>query len=144
RIAEIVAAAREYRKLLDEIAGHRSILEGDDAELRELAKAELPALQKQQTSLEEKLKQLLTPRDPNDEKNVLLEIRAGTGGAEASLFANELYRMYSRYAEQHGWKIEQLSLSDTGLGGIKEVIAMISGRGAYSRLKYEGGVHRVQ
>jgi peptide chain release factor 1 len=144
QLAEVAAAAREYRKLLDEIREHKAILEGDDPELRELAKAELPALHKQQGALEERLKVLLTPRDPNDEKNVLLEIRAGTGGAEASLFAGELYRMYCRYAEHHGWKVEALSMSDTGLGGIKEVIALISGRGAYSRLKYEGGVHRVQ
>ncbi len=143
-MSELAAAAREYRKLLSDIAEHKALLEGDDAELRELAKADLPALQKQQAPLEEKLTRLLIPRDPNDDKNVLLEIRAGTGGAEASLFAGDLYRMYSRYAERHGWKIEAMSLSDTGLGGIKEVIAMISGRGAYSRLKYEGGVHRVQ
>ena len=96
------------------------------------------------SAVEEKLKELLTPRDPNDEKNVILEIRAGTGGEEASLFAGDLYRMYTRYAERHGFKIESLSLSDTGLGGIKEVIALVTGRGAYSRLKYEGGVHRVQ
>src|SRR5579885_3200562 len=144
QLVEVTDCAREYRRTLDEIADHKSILEGDDAELRELAKAELPSLQKKQESLELKLKQLLTPKDPNDDKNVLLEIRAGTGGAEASLFAGELYRMYSRYAERHGWRIEPMSISDTGLGGIKEVIALISGRGAYSRLKYEGGVHRVQ
>jgi peptide chain release factor 1 len=144
QLVEVTDCAREYRKLLDEIAEHKSILDGDDAELRELAKAELPTLQKKQEAVEQKLKQLLTPRDPNDEKNVLLEIRAGTGGAEASLFAGELYRMYARYAERRGWKLEAMSLSDTGLGGIKEVIALISGRGAYSRLKYEGGVHRVQ
>ena len=94
--------------------------------------------------LEERIKVLITPRDPNDERNVLLEIRAGTGGEEASLFANELFRMYTRYAERHRWKVESLSLSTTGLGGIKEVIALIAGRGAYSRLKFEGGVHRVQ
>jgi peptide chain release factor 1 len=144
QLAEIVERTREYRRILGEITEHKSVLEGDDAELRELARGELPALQKGQQALEEKLKQLLTPRDPNDEKNVILEIRAGTGGAEASLFASELFRMYTRYAERHGWKIESLSMSDTGLGGIKEVIALISGRGAYSRLKYEGGVHRVQ
>src|SRR5260370_41283558 len=101
-------------------------------------------MQRKTAGLEERLRQLLTPRDPNDEKNVLLEIRAGTGGEEASLFAGELFRMYSRYAERHGWRVEQLSLSTTGLGGIKEVIALINGRGAYSRLKFEGGVHRVQ
>ena len=144
QLSEAAHCAREYIRVADEIAGHKSILDGDDADLRELAKAELPSLQKNLGDLEEKLKELLTPRDPNDEKNVILEIRAGTGGEEASLFAGDLYRMYTRYAERHGFKIESLSLSDTGLGGIKEVIALVSGRGAYSRLKYEGGVHRVQ
>src|SRR5271167_1443255 len=144
QLSEAAHCAREYIRIADEIAGHKSILDGDDADLRELAKAELPALQKNLAAVEEKLKELLTPRDPNDEKNVILEIRAGTGGEEASLFAGDLYRMYTRYAERHGFKIEALSLSDTGLGGIKEIIALITGRGAYSRLKYEGGVHRVQ
>jgi peptide chain release factor 1 len=144
QLHEVAAAVREYRRLLNELDDHREILEGDDAELRELAKAELPALQRNQAILEERLKDLLTPRDPNDDKNVLLEIRAGTGGEEASLFAGELFRMYTRYAERHRWKVETLSLSTTGLGGIKEVIAAITGRGAYSRLKFEGGVHRVQ
>jgi len=144
QLQEVVGCIGEYRRLLDEIAQHKAILEDSDAELRELAKSELPGLQKQQTALEERLRQLIAPRDPNDEKNVILEIRAGTGGEEASLFASELFRMYTRYAEHHGWKVETLSLSSTGLGGIKEVIASINGRGAYSRLKYEGGVHRVQ
>jgi peptide chain release factor 1 len=144
QLGEVAAAIREYRRLLGEIADHKTVLEGDDAELRELAKAELPSMQRAQAALEERLKQLLTPRDPNDDKNVLLEIRAGAGGEEASLFGGELFRMYTRYAERHGWKVEALSLSATGLGGIKEVIALISGRGAYSRLKFEGGVHRVQ
>jgi peptide chain release factor 1 len=144
QLVEVADCARDYRKVLEEIGGHKGILEGDDPELRELARAEMPALQKRAAALEEKLKLLMTPRDPNDERNVILEIRAGTGGAEASLFAGDLYRMYCRYAEHHGWKVEPLSISDTGLGGIKEVIASINGRGAYSRLKYEGGVHRVQ
>jgi peptide chain release factor 1 len=144
QLLEVADAIREYHRLADDIAGHRAVLEGNDAELRELAKAELPAMQRQQAAVEERLKQLLTPRDPNDDRNVLLEIRAGTGGDEASLFAGELFRMYSRYAERHRWRVESLSLSGTGLGGIKEVIALITGRGAYSRLKFEGGVHRVQ
>jgi peptide chain release factor 1 len=144
QLADVVGAIREYRKILDEIADHRAVLEGDDAELRDLAKAELPSMQKQQAAMEEKLLLLLAPRDPNDEKNVLLEIRAGTGGDEAALFANELYRMYTRYTERHNWKIEALSMSASGLGGVKEVIALITGRGAFSRLKFEGGVHRVQ
>ncbi len=144
QLSEAASCAREYIRLADEISGHRSILEGNDPDMRELARAELPSLLKKQAEVEEKLKQLLTPRDPNDEKNVILEIRAGTGGDEASLFAGDLYRMYTRYAERHGWKIESLSMSESGLGGIKEVIALVNGRGAYSRLKYEGGVHRVQ
>jgi peptide chain release factor 1 len=144
QLQEVAAVVREYRRQLNELDEHRAILEGDDAELRELAKAELPALQLNQAKLEERLKDLLMPRDPNDDKNVLLEIRAGTGGEEASLFAGELFRMYTRYAERRRWKMETLSLSTTGLGGVKEVIASITGRGAYSRLKFEGGVHRVQ
>jgi peptide chain release factor 1 len=144
QLDEVARAIGDYRKLLDDIGEHRELLEGGDVELRELAKAELPALQRNQTTMEERLRILLTPRDPNDERSVLLEIRAGTGGEEASLFASELFRMYTRYAERHRWKVETLSLSTTGLGGIKEVVAAISGRGAYSRLKFEGGVHRVQ
>jgi len=144
QLVQVVESIRDYRRLLDDIVEHRAAADGEDAELREFARAELPALQKRQIALEERLRELLIPRDPNDEKNVILEIRAGTGGDEASLFAGELLRMYTRYAQEHGWKVETLSLSDTGLGGVKEVIALISGRGAYSRLKFEGGVHRVQ
>ncbi len=143
-LQEVIGAIREYRHTLGDIAEHRTVLEGDDEDLRELAKGELPTLQKRQAELEERIKILITPRDPNDDRNVLLEIRAGAGGEEASLFATELFRMYTRYAERHRWKVESLSLSTTGLGGIKEVIALIAGRGAYSRLKFEGGVHRVQ
>jgi peptide chain release factor 1 len=119
-------------------------LEEADPEIRELAKAELPALRERLESLEDELKRLLVPRDPNDTRNVILEIRGGTGGEEASLFAAELFRMYSRYAEEHGWRVEMMSANPTGLGGFKEVIALIEGRGVYSRLKFEGGVHRVQ
>src|ERR1019366_6509722 len=144
QLGEVVGTIREYRRILNEIAEHRTVLEGDDAELRDLAKAELPSMQKQQAAVEERLKLLLAPRDPNDERNVLLEIRAGTGGEEASLFAGDLFRMYSRYAEEHRWRVEVMSSNSTGLGGFKEVIALIEGRGAYSRLKFEGGVHRVQ
>ncbi len=144
QIADIVECARKYRRLMGDIAEHKAFAEGDDPELRELARSEMPAMHERQQKLEDEIKRLLIPRDPNDEKNVILEIRAGTGGAEASLFAAELFRMYTRYAEHHGWKVEMLSLSSTGLGGIKEVVASIIGRGAYSRLKYEGGVHRVQ
>jgi peptide chain release factor 1 len=112
--------------------------------MRNLAQEELKTLLARRESLISELKVLLVPKDPNDEKNVVLEIRAGTGGDEAALFAGELFRMYSRYAERHGWKIDVMSTSETGIGGVKEVIATIEGRGAYSKLKYESGVHRVQ
>jgi peptide chain release factor 1 len=143
-LEEIVREYREWKKLSAEIEGHRALLEEGDAEIRELAKAELPAMRERLESLEEELKRLLLPCDPNDERNVILEIRAGTGGEEASLFAAELFRMYSRYAEEQGWRVELMSANPTGLGGFKEVIALIEGRGVYSRLKFEGGVHRVQ
>ncbi len=141
---ELVGRARDYRRALDELTQHKAILEGEDEELKELARAELPELQKKLALLEARLRRLLVPPDPNDNKNVILEIRAGTGGDEAALFCAELFRMYSRYAERRGWKLELLSLNSTGLGGIKEVVALIGGQGAYSRLKFEGGVHRVQ
>jgi peptide chain release factor 1 len=143
-LEQIVERYREWKRLAGEIDGHKALLEGADDEIRDLAKAELPALREQMEALEEELRRLLLPRDPNDERNVLLELRAGTGGEEASLFAAELFRMYSRYAEEHGWRVEVMSSNATGLGGFKEVIALIEGRGAYSRLKFEGGVHRVQ
>jgi len=143
-LAEIVDRYREWKRLSEEIDGHKALLDEPDSEIRDLAKAELPALREQMDALEEELKRLLLPRDPNDERNVLLEIRAGTGGEEASLFAAELFRMYGRYAEEHGWRVEVMSSNATGLGGFKEVIALIEGRGAFSRLKFEGGVHRVQ
>ncbi|MBF6570665.1 MAG: peptide chain release factor 1 [Candidatus Binataceae bacterium] len=143
QLLDMVECIRAYRRVSDELAENRALAE-NDPELRELARAELPALEKQQAALEAKLRELLMPRDPNDDRNVILEIRAGTGGEEASLFASDLFRMYSRYGERRGWKVETLSLSSTGLGGIKEVVAQITGRGAYSRLKFEGGVHRVQ
>jgi peptide chain release factor 1 len=143
-IEPIVVAYREWKKLSREIEGHRSLLEAGDPEIRELAKEELPVLRQRCAALEERLRILLLPKDPNDERSVLLEIRAGTGGEEASLFAAELFRMYSRYAESRGWRIEVLSANPTGLGGFKEIIALVGGQGVYSRLKYEGGVHRVQ
>ncbi len=144
QLEEVASCIRAHRHLTKEIGDHKAFIEGADPELRELAKSELPDLLKRQAAVEERLKQLLARRDPDDEKNVILEIRAGTGGEEASLFAADLFRMYTRYAEHHGWKVETLSLSTTGLGGIKEVIGSVIGRGAYARLKYEGGVHRVQ
>ncbi len=142
---DLVEAWREYEKLGGQIEEDQRILREDDEELKELVREELPRLKEQRALLEERLKILLLPKDPNDERNVLLEIRAGTGGDEAGLFAADLFRMYARYAERSGWKVEVISGSPSGgVGGFKEIIAMIEGRGAYSRLKYESGVHRVQ
>ncbi len=120
------------------------MLEAGDEELKELAKMELSELEDKLPQMEEELKILLLPKDPNDEKNVILEIRAGTGGDEAALFAQDLLRMYLRYAERRGWKTEIMDMNDTGIGGVKEAIVLIKGKGAYSRLKYESGTHRVQ
>ncbi len=140
----IVARYRDWKKLSAEIDGLKELLDAGDAEIRELAKAELPGMREQLEALDVELKRLLLPKDPNDDRNIILEIRAGAGGDEASLFAGVLFRMYSRYAENRGWRVEMMSASPTGLGGYKEVIALIAGQGAYSRLKFEGGVHRVQ
>jgi peptide chain release factor 1 len=143
-LEQIVVAYREWRTVGADLEGHGSLLEESDEELRELARAEIPALRQRRDALEEHLRTLLLPKDPNDERNVILEIRAGTGGEEASLFAAELFRMYTRYAEGKRWRVEPLSANVTGLGGLREMIALIEGRGAFSRLKFEGGVHRVQ
>src|SRR5574341_179355 len=143
-LQEIVEAYYQYRDTLNQIEGARELIEGDDEEMRELARAALDDLIRRRDQLEEQIKVLLLPRDPRDEKNVSVEIRAGTGGDEAGLFAADLYRMYTRYAERQGWKVELLDSNETGVGGFKEVIFMIKGQGAYSRLKYESGVHRVQ
>jgi peptide chain release factor 1 len=142
----VVKAYREYNENKATVAETKELLEtgGLDAEEKELFKAELYDLDEKQGTLEESLKVLLLPKDPNDEKNVILEIRAGTGGEEASLFGSDLLRMYMRYAERRRWQTEMMDMNDTGLGGIKEAVVMIRGRGAYSRLKYESGVHRVQ
>ena len=140
----IVAAYRDWKAVTHDIEGHKQLLESGDVDLRELVKAELPELRARAEALEQRLTILLLPKDPNDDRNVVLEIRAGTGGDEASLFAADLFRMYSRYAERQGWKVDVLSANATGLGGFKEVIALIEGQGAYSKLKFEGGVHRVQ
>ncbi len=141
----IVQKAREYRQALQRLEEARLIMEeGDDEELRELAKAEIEELEPQIERLEQEIKRLLLPKDPRDERNVIMEIRAGTGGEEAALFAADLFRMYTRYAERQGWKVEVLSANETGLGGYKEIAFLIKGKGAYSRLKYESGVHRVQ
>jgi peptide chain release factor 1 len=144
QLEETVAGYRERQRLVKEIEEHRELVQGKDEELRELAKSELPALEARLAALDDTLRRLLIPKDPNDERNTVLEIRAGTGGDEASLFAAELFRMYTRYAERHRWKVEVLSSSPTGLGGFKEVVALVQGKGAYSRLKFEGGGHRVQ
>lgn len=143
-IERLVLTYEEYQKMVREIEENRRLAREADPELRALARAELNVLEERKIALEEDLKRLLLPKDPNDEKNILLEIRAGAGGEEASLFAADLFRMYSRYAEKNGWRVEILSESRTGLRGYKEVIAGVEGEGAYSRLKYESGVHRVQ
>ncbi len=143
-IEPVVQKYREYRQVQKELEGAEELLRGSDADMRDLAQEELKGLEEQRESLAAELRILLIPKDPNDDRNVLLEIRAGTGGDEAALFAADLFRMYSRFAERQGWRLEVVSNSDSGAGGLKEVIASITGRGAYSRLKYESGVHRVQ
>src|SRR6202167_699379 len=135
---------REYRTLKTGIADARAMLNESDAEIRAMAQEELTVLEARAPQIEEEVKLLLLPKDPNDEKNVVLEIRAGTGGDEASLFASEMFRMYSRFAEQHRWRVEVLSASESTVGGLKEVIAIIEGARVYSQMKYESGVHRVQ
>jgi peptide chain release factor 1 len=140
----LVQKFREYKVVQKDLEGAQELAKGGDAEMRALAEEELPALQEKREALLQELKVLLIPKDPNDEKNVILEIRAGTGGDEAALFAADLFRMYTRYAERQGWKLDVMSSSDSGAGGLKEAIVSIEGRGVYSRLKYESGVHRVQ
>ncbi len=143
-MGELVAAFREWRKLGEEEEELARWAEDADPEMRELARTELPGVRARREALAERLRVLLVPKDPNDERNVLLEIRAGTGGDEAGLFAADLFRMYQRYAERRGWRVEVLQASATGLGGYKEIICSIAGAGAFSRLKFEAGVHRVQ
>src|ERR1044072_6055517 len=144
-LAEAVTKYREWKQLKSELTGARELFDlADDDEMRELARSEVVSLEERIGSSEEELRVLLLPRDPNDEKNVILEIRAGTGGDEATLFAAEMLRMYGRYAERQGWKMEILDASESGIGGLKEAIAMIEGDKVYSRLKHESGVHRVQ
>ncbi len=144
-LAEIVEKYREFKDLQRGIQESKAILADEsDTELREYAQEELTRLEERRVQIENDLKVMLGPKDPNDEKNVILEIRAGTGGDEATLFAAEVFRMYNRYAESQRWKVEVLSTSESGVGGLKEVIAIIEGRGVFSRLKYESGVHRVQ
>ena len=141
----IVKKYREYKSAKEGLDDAKEILDlEDDAELKEMAKLELSELEEGIAEIEDELKVLLLPKDPNDEKNVILEVRAGTGGDEAALFGQDLLRMYLRYAERNRWKAEVLEINDTGIGGIKEAVVLIKGKGAYSRLKYESGTHRVQ
>jgi peptide chain release factor 1 len=144
-IEDIVAAFRAYKDIQRQIADAQALLDdGAEPELRDLAREELDQLRHREHALTEQIKRLLLPRDPNDSKNVIFEIRQGEGGDEAALFAADLFRMYTRYAERRGWKVEVVSASENGIGGFKEIIFEVQGEGAYSRLKYEGGVHRVQ
>jgi len=140
----LVEKAHKYRQALERIEDARTLLDGDDDELRMLAEAEILELEPQIDHLELELKNMLLPSDPRDRRNVIMEIRAGTGGDEAAIFAADLFRLYSRYAEARRWEVDALSSSEIGIGGYKEIIFMVKGRGAYSRLKYESGVHRVQ
>jgi peptide chain release factor 1 len=142
--AEVVAKYREYKQAESELRQAREMLAESDAELREMARLEVERLEPEIVQIEQDLKILLLPKDPNDEKDVVLEIRAGTGGDEATLFAAEIFRMYTRYAETQHWKVEVTSSSESSVGGLKEVLALVSGHKVYSRMKYESGVHRVQ
>ena len=139
-----VDTIQHYKDSLAQLEDTQILLESSEEELQELASMEIGVLEEKIQDLEARLKRMLIPKDPRDERNVILEIRAGAGGDEAGLFAGDLFRMYSRYAERQGWKVEIMSLSETGVGGIKEISALIKGKGAYSKLKYESGVHRVQ
>ncbi len=144
-LGEIVGKYREVKKMTEDLEGAKQVLEAtEDPDMRELAELEIAELEASVASAEEELKVLLIPKDPNDEKNVILEIRAGTGGDEATLFAAEILRMYARYAEIQGWKMEIMDASDTGVGGLKEAFAMIEGDSVYSKMRFESGVHRVQ
>lgn len=143
-LKELVEVFREYKKIDHELAGNRELAQSSDEELRELAKADISVLEAKKQELEEHLKILLLPKDPNDDKNIILEIRAGTGGDEAALFVADLLRMYQKYCERKGWRIELTDVSEIGIGGFKEAIAIVSGDQVYSELKFESGVHRVQ
>ncbi|MFN8494965.1 MAG: peptide chain release factor 1 [Caldilineaceae bacterium] len=143
-IEELVGVYRRFQTVEKQLDENQALLSDGDPEMRELAQFEIEQLSTEKIDLEQQLKQLLLPKDPKDDKNVIVEIRAGTGGEEAGLFAGELYRMYIRWSEAHRFKVELLSISETGIGGVKEVIFSVKGKGAYSRLKYESGVHRVQ
>jgi len=141
---KIVTVYRKYKQTLQDLDGSHELLRDADSEIKDMAREEIAKLTQEKENLEEELKLLLLPKDPNDEKNVIVEIRAGTGGEEAALFAGDIFRMYSRYAETRNWKVEVMTHHPTGAGGFKEIIAMIQGTGAYSVFKYESGTHRVQ
>jgi len=141
---KIVPVYRQYKQTLQDLDESQDLLKDADPDIKDLARDEIAILNREKENLETKLKKLLLPKDPNDEKNVIVEIRAGTGGEEAALFSGDLYRMYSRYAESRNWKIDVITHHPTGVGGLKEIIAMIQGKGAYSVFKYESGTHRVQ
>jgi peptide chain release factor 1 len=143
-IEPVVTTARTYEQTLEELEGAQELAQAEDAEMAELAKTEVERLEAQIEALENKLKSMLVPKDPRDARNVIMEIRAGTGGDEAAIFAADLFRMYTRYAERQRWQMEILSQHDIGVGGYKEITFMVKGKGAYSRLKFESGVHRVQ
>jgi len=143
-LENIVERFRAWKKMEQDLAGAREMLSESDAELRQMAQDDIDRLEPQVTKIEEDLKLLLLPKDPNDERNVVIEVRAGTGGDEATLFAAEIFRMYTRYSETRAWKVEITSISESEVGGVKEIIALVSGDHVYSRLKYESGVHRVQ
>jgi peptide chain release factor 1 len=143
-LSHLVETYRAYKKVQEGIQDSQDLLQESDEEMKELAKAELQTLKERLANIEEELKILLLPKDPRDEKNVFLEIRAGTGGEEAALFAADLFRMYAKYAEKGRWRVDVVSQNPTGLGGFKEIIALVEGKGVYSQLKYESGVHRVQ
>ncbi|MBJ6801167.1 peptide chain release factor 1 [Geomonas propionica] len=143
-LTELIAAYREYKKVLADMEGNKELLKEPDQEMREMAQAELETLEERREQLESEIQVLLLPKDPNDDKSVVLEIRAGTGGDESALFAGDLFRMYSRFAETNRWKVEVISASESERGGFKEVIALVEGDGVFAKLKYESGTHRVQ
>lgn len=143
-LSKVVTVFRTYNQVLDDLDESTELLADGDSDIKDLAREEIASLTQKKESLEEDLKKLLVPKDPNDERNVIVEIRAGTGGEEAALFAGDLFRMYGKYAENRNWKVEVMSHHETGVGGFKEIIAMVHGKGAYSALKFESGTHRVQ
>ncbi|MBT8374864.1 MAG: peptide chain release factor 1, partial [Deltaproteobacteria bacterium] len=141
---KVVTVFRTYNQVLEDLEESTELLADGDSDIKDLAREEIALLTGKKESLEEELKKLLVPKDPNDEKNVIIEIRAGTGGEEAALFAGDLFRMYGKYSENRNWKVEVMSHHETGVGGFKEIIAMVNGKGAYSAFKFESGTHRVQ